>query len=101
MGAVDASRFSYTPRIARTTLNNAEGVWRRHSARYQEGQDRLERAKDRLDTKVAESGQAELDKGNVEPETETTPVEVNTDETLMDQGSPVSSTPRDAPEPQC
>ena len=27
-----------------------------------EGQDRLERAKDRLDTKVAEIGQAELDK---------------------------------------
>ena len=74
-----------------------------------EGQDRLERAKDRLDTKDAEIGQAELDKqedeqnvdqaqgqeddadGNVEEADETKPTE---------QGTPVPSTPRDAPEPQ-
>ena len=64
-----------------------------------EGQKRLERAKDRLDTRVAEIGQAELDKENDEPEAEhqqadTAPVEGNIDEAPMDQGSPV---PRDAP----
>ena len=34
-----------------------------------EGQDRLGRAKDRLDTRVAEIGQAELDKKNDEQKT--------------------------------
>ena len=54
-----------------------------------EGQERLDRAKDRLDTKVAEIGQAEMDKENVEPETETAPADLTIDETPMDQGSPI------------
>ena len=71
-----------------------------------EGQDRLERAKDRLDPRVAEIGQAELDKqedeqnadqaqdqeddaeGNVEEADETT---------RMEHCKPAPSTPRSAP----
>ena len=48
------------------------------------GQEKLDRAKDRLDTKVAELGQAEMDKENVEPETDTALANGNNDETPMD-----------------
>ena len=72
-----------------------------------DGQDRLESAKDRLDTRVAEIGQAELDTDNDEPKTDQAQednVEGNVNEAEvtapMDQGSPVPSTPKDAPDPE-
>ena len=74
-----------------------------------EGQDRLERAKDRLDTKVAEIGQAELDKQENEQNADQAQgqednAEGQIDETVeadpTEHDSPASSTPKDAPEPQ-
>ena len=72
-----------------------------------DGQDRLERAKDHVDTRVAEIGQAELDKENGEPKTDQAREDIVEGEVneadvtaLMDQGSPVPSTPRDAPDPE-
>ena len=72
-----------------------------------DGQDRLERTKDRLETKVAEIGQAELDKEHGEPKThqnqeDIVESDVNEAEVAapMDQGSPIPSTPRDAPDPE-
>ena len=58
-----------------------------------------------MHTTVAEIGQAELDKENAEPETDQTlyredVVEGNVDEAPMDQGSPIPSTTRDAPDPE-
>ena len=73
-----------------------------------EGQDRLERAKDCLDARVAEIRQAELDRAADEPRVDQAPgredVEGNTEEaeenTPMDQNDTTPSTPRNAPEPE-
>ena len=73
-----------------------------------EGQDRLDRARDCLDTNVAEIGQAELDKQEDEQNADQAQgqednAEGNVDEAAeadpMDHGTP-ATTPRDAPEPQ-
>ena len=71
-----------------------------------EGQGRLGRAKDRLDTRVAEIGQAEIDRANDEQKIDKAQDDIGegvVPETMitapMDQGSPVPSTPRDVPEP--
>ena len=73
-----------------------------------EGQDRLERAKDRLDTRMAEIGQAKLDRAADEPREDQIPgrkdVEGSTEEaeenTAMDQNDISPSIPRNAPEPE-
>ena len=74
-----------------------------------DGQDRLDRANDRLDTRVAEIGQAELDREENERKVDQAPVQEDNLEgsveeaegtAPMEQGAPISSTPRNAPEPK-
>ena len=73
-----------------------------------DGQERLGRAKDRLDTRVAEIGQPEIDKEANEQENNQAPQQEDTNENSNDlegaggvepmvQGSPIPSTPRDGP----
>ena len=68
-----------------------------------DGQERLGRAKDRLDTRVAEIGQAEIDKEAVEQDKSQAPQQEDTNENSknlegaggvepMVQGSPIPST---------
>ena len=80
-----------------------------------DGQDRLDRAKDRLDTRAAEIGQAKLDREENQQKDDQVPQqedniegaveageEVGEAEEIapMDQGSPIPSTPMDGPAPQ-
>ena len=47
-----------------------------------DGQDRLNRAKDRLDTRVAEIGQAKIDRENIERENNPKPQQENISENI-------------------
>ena len=108
MGCAGCEQLQLAPPVRKNHTEVGRKRMEAELSKTSEGRERLGRAKDRLDTRVAEIGQAEIDKEANEQDSNQAPQQEDTNENSNDpegaggvepmaQGSPIPSTSREGP----